>query len=555
MKKKIKFAVIIVIFIFLFCVLFVLSSLGGLRFFIPHYFGIAGAPLLEKNYLVLFQNNNELRPGGGFISAYGILKFRNGMFSGLEVKDVFGDIDGHEFIEPPYPQKELLQGAFYQGYTFRDSNYFADYPKTVTEIMKMYRLTDIKTTFNGVFAVNIKVLEDALKIIDSVKAENLEFTSDNVFEMLEYSLHNIDQHDIEQIKNRKSILGPLSNAIIKKVIVSPLRWRDICDMIVKDLNEKHIMLYFFNEGLQKVIDEKGWGGAWPAPSGDFLAVVEANLAGMKSDRYIKRNVEYSLQLWEDVEKGGYTLTGKVKINIEHFGNYNVPISGPYSGYIRVYMPKGTKLKTSNVTVNNENSNTNEIFGTIVKLKPGESLTLDYTFEMPLNIFDGKNYNLDIVKQPGTIDDNYSVIIEAPEGVTLSSDSFETRENYAIWEGDLLKDRNFSFTVIPDKLGPRVAYTELTNLTDLLIVFNERVRGESMNEAFNYSIEDMDITNPGIHDNVVVNEISLNYRDLKLKFSGMTNQPGEFYKVTIKKGFDIHGNPIQPIPKEFTIVQR
>jgi len=373
--------------------------------------------------------------------------------------------------------------------------------------------------------------------------------------MIEYSLHNNDMHDIEQIKNRKSILGPLSNAIIKKAIFSPLKWRDICDMAVKNLNEKHIMLYFFNTGLQNTIDEKVWGGAWPKPRGDYLAVVEANLAGMKSDRYIKRNIEYSLQLWEDVEKGGYVLTGKVRIIMEHFGNYNVPISGPYSGYIRVYMPKGTKLKTSNVKTNTEVSDTNEIFGTIVKLKPGERQTLEYTFEMPQTIFNGKNYHLDIVKQPGTIDDNYSVIVEAPEGVTLTSDSFETRENYALWEGDLLKDRSFDFTIIPDKLGPRIAYTELQNLDNILVVFNERVKGEAMYDALNYSLEDLDITNPGIHDNVSIKNISLNYRDLKLNISGMTTQPGEFYKLTIKKGFDIHGNSIQPIPKELTIVQR
>jgi len=326
-------------------------------------------------------------------------------------------------------------------------------------------------------------------------------------------------------------------------------------MAVKNLNEKHILLYFFNEGLQRTIDEKIWGGAWPKPRGDYLAVVEANLAGMKSDRYIKRNVEYSLQLWEDIEKGGYVLTGKARIIMEHFGNYNVPISGPYSGYIRVYMPKGTKLKTSNVKTNTEVSDTNEIFGTIVKLKPGERQTLEYTFEMPQTIFNGKNYHLDIVKQPGTIDDNYSVIVEAPEGVTLTSDSFETRENYALWEGDLLKDRSFDFTVIPDKLGPRIAYTELQNLDNILVVFNERVKGEAMYDTLNYSLEDLDITNPGVHDNVSIKNISLNYRDLKLSISGMTTQPGEFYKLTIKKGFDIHGNSIQPIPKELTIVQR
>ncbi len=94
-KKSLRAVYLTLFFIILTFILFTLSSLSGLRFFIPHYFSIAGGPFNEKNYLVLFQNNNELRPTGGFISAYGILKFRNGLFAGLEVNDVFGDIADH----------------------------------------------------------------------------------------------------------------------------------------------------------------------------------------------------------------------------------------------------------------------------------------------------------------------------------------------------------------------------------------------------------------------------------------------------------------------------
>ena len=32
----------------------------------------------EKTFLILFQNNLELRPGGGFIGSFGILKVRHG---------------------------------------------------------------------------------------------------------------------------------------------------------------------------------------------------------------------------------------------------------------------------------------------------------------------------------------------------------------------------------------------------------------------------------------------------------------------------------------------
>lgn len=553
-KKKLKIYLYTLLFAVLFLFLYVLSSLSGLRFFIPHYFNIAGGPFSEKNYLVLFQNNNELRPTGGFVSAYGVLKFKNGIFSGIEVKDVFGEIDDHEYIEPPYPQKQLLDGKFYQGYTFRDANYYADFPQSVAELLKLYRLTDSKTNFDGVIAVNLKVLEDLLDILNNVKVGDIRFTKGNVFEMLEFSLHNIDYHDTEEVAKRKSILGPLSKELIKKTIFSPLKWRDVSDMVVKNLNEKNIQLHFFNSSLQNAVFEKGWSGTWAKTDGDFLAVVEANLAGMKSDRYIKRDINYRLQIWEE-SKNNYKLNAKVVVNMEHFGDYNVPISGKYSGYVRVYAPKGSMLKKSNVTTQKETSSDYAIFGTIVKLDPGQKQTLEFEYEVPSEIFKNNNYKLNLIKQSGTINDSYSIVVEGPQGMIIDSDDFEGRENYAIWEGNLLRDTVLEFNLLSDRIGPRIAYSNINNLGEILIVFNERIDPKIFEELANYEIADIDKTNKDMTDKITVKKARVDFRDLWLTVEGMTEQPEEFYMLMIAAGEDLHGNSIDPTPKEVTFVQR
>jgi hypothetical protein len=484
-----------------------------------------------------------------------MVKFKNGLFKGFEINDVFGDIADHEYIDPPYPQKELLDGPFYQGYTFRDANFEANFPETAEEILKMYRLTDMQTNIDGVFAVNLNILEDVLEIIGDIEVEGLTFTAENSFELLEFSLNNIDYHNVEEIKNRKGILKPLGVAMIKKAVFSPLKWRDLSDMVVKNLNEKNIQLHFFNTGLQNKIDDKGWSGVWPEPKGDFLAVVEANLAGLKSDRYIKRDVDYRLQFWENIETGDYSLNGTVTITMEHVGDYNVPISGLYNGYIRLYMPKGTLLKDSNVDVNQVQDDNYSVYGDIVSLKPGERKTLTFNVELPNRIFNGEDYHLDIVKQSGTFTDNYSVVIEAPQGVILTSNNFETREHFAMWQGVLNKDLSLDFKVLPDELGPRIAYTEMRSLEEILIVFNERMAESVLTEPLNITLEDLDITDPEHHDTISIKNARLDYRDLYLEISGMTNQPEEFYQLTIKSAYDVHGNPVQPTPKKITLVQR
>src|SRR6185437_14897925 len=51
----------------------------------PSLFGFNG----KKTYLVLFQNNMELRPGGGFIGSYGTIHVDNGTFDKLQIHDVY----------------------------------------------------------------------------------------------------------------------------------------------------------------------------------------------------------------------------------------------------------------------------------------------------------------------------------------------------------------------------------------------------------------------------------------------------------------------------------
>ncbi|MFZ1654590.1 MAG: DUF4012 domain-containing protein, partial [Candidatus Moraniibacteriota bacterium] len=42
----------------------------------------------ERVFLVLFQNNMELRPGGGFIGSFGILKVKDGSITDFSSNDV-----------------------------------------------------------------------------------------------------------------------------------------------------------------------------------------------------------------------------------------------------------------------------------------------------------------------------------------------------------------------------------------------------------------------------------------------------------------------------------
>ena len=62
----------------------------------------------EKTFLVLFQNNMELRPGGGFIGAFAIVKLKDGKIISMTTHDLSNfDERIPDGIAPPYPMQEL----------------------------------------------------------------------------------------------------------------------------------------------------------------------------------------------------------------------------------------------------------------------------------------------------------------------------------------------------------------------------------------------------------------------------------------------------------------
>lgn len=332
----------------LFCILFVLSALGGLRYFIPYYFEIAGPPFSEKSYLVLFQNEKQLTPSGGAITRYGIIRFSNGFFAGLEKKDT-------PIIACTDP----------------------DFTKCLPETGEIY---------DGIFAVNSRIYEK-----------------------------------------------------LKDTSFSPLAWRNISDIIVRGLNEKDIQLNFFSGNLQKKISAKGWSSKMSVPRKDFLAIVDSNISGNNVNQYIKRDIDYRVDLSDFKAKLTVTLENFAPSLTEHDDN-------TYKSELKIYLAPGTELQKAAVLTLPVESLEYAIYSTNITLKPGDRKVVDYTFIMSEEILKENSYHLDIIKQPGTNQDYYSVIVENPQKWTPASSDFEITDNTAVWRGFLNKDASLNFSI-------------------------------------------------------------------------------------------------------------
>ncbi|MBU0648945.1 DUF4012 domain-containing protein, partial [Patescibacteria group bacterium] len=141
---------------------------------VPHF---AGYPE-SKNYLVLFSNNTELRPSGGFLGTYGLLKVADGEIISFNTHDIYaidGPAESFLRVAPPPPLVKYLKA---DAWFMRDSNWSPDFPTSAEKALWFYseeargivqeRGAPIEAAplvnFNGVVSINPDVVAELLGV-------------------------------------------------------------------------------------------------------------------------------------------------------------------------------------------------------------------------------------------------------------------------------------------------------------------------------------------------------------------------------------------------------
>src|SRR3989338_3775471 len=119
---------------------------------------------------------------------------------------------------------------------------------------------------------------------------------------------------------------------------------------------------------------------------------------MKSNRYITRDVQYELEVTGQTDVlGNPVVKATVTVTLSHEGIWNIPLSGPYTGYLRTMIPLGSNVETEGeVTEDREDV---YVLGELVELQPGESVTYTYSYELPEYVWSEGTYYLHLHKQP------------------------------------------------------------------------------------------------------------------------------------------------------------
>lgn len=383
----------------------------------------------EYSFLVLLQNNMELRPGGGFLGQYAVIKVKNGEVVSSFVEDAnLLDQRISADVSAPYPFPQFMQ---IKKWKFRDSNFSPDFATNVEKAKYFYRLSGRSSEgFDGVIAVNASVFNDVLALTGpiTVPGYNVEFNKDNAVLKLEEIVEKAYLLNPElDTQNRKAIMKKMTPLLIERIF-SVGNITKLADFAHQEINKKNIMINFTDAELQKMVEDVHWDGAvikdW---GGDYLMTVDANMGALKSDYYIKRSLSYDVDLTQP--KPLVTL----KMLYQHTATYGDWRTSDYHSYLRVYVPEGSNLLERKMVgwpnVQKEFGKT--YFGVKVDVLIGGQTEGLIVYELPERFHSDGNYKLLIQKQSGVGDVPVKVHIKTAD------DEF----NY---EGILEKDLKLEF---------------------------------------------------------------------------------------------------------------
>jgi hypothetical protein len=461
------------------------AAQGGLRLAptLPAILGQDG----PRRYLLLAQNEDEIRATGGFITGAGLLTIQNGQIIDLSVMDS-NLVDN--WREKPYdfPPQPFYDYMGLELFLFRDANFWPDFPTSAQKALELYEYGQDSPPLDGVIAIDqefLRLLVEATGPVP-VPGTNQTINANNLVRTLQEARNIQEGQEVgEWVSNRKSFLSGFASAILAKFEtgVSSINPVKLAGNLGAAAETRHLSIYLRDPAAAVALAETGWDGALTThPPGDFLMAIDTNMGYNKVNLFIERSISYELNLAD-----GSSPRATTTLNYRHTGQ---PQSEPclqgvdeefelasdylsladkcYWNYVRVYTPAGSQLidssrqvvpgetmfngvswdRTAETVEEHEGLTT---FATFMLLPQSEEATITFEYELPGNIIstaDGLHvYELKVNKQPGMQTEPLSISVKLPPGASLrdvSPASAQVEGSVIVFRTDL--DSNVVLTI-------------------------------------------------------------------------------------------------------------
>ncbi|NCN03872.1 MAG: DUF4012 domain-containing protein [Candidatus Pacebacteria bacterium] len=364
----------------------------------------------KKTYAIVFQNNQELRPTGGFIQAVGLITVDQGMLVDSQVFSSY-QLDkqlGGEVVPPDDVIRLLGENKWY----LRDSNWNPDFTKSAQQI-SWFLEQQTNESIDGVIGMNLFVFENILKQLGPLELDeyNEIITDKNIYERAEFhsEIKLVDSSEVEDYQT--NLLKYLIRDVLNKGQENPVR---LLSALAKSIEEKQMTIYMRNSDLAQTFSLLGWSGELIKPQCpnqlsalncqvDALIINETNIGINKANYHTSRDDSHVIDLNKDQAKH----TRIIKLNNSAFSN--AWPKGGYKAYFRMYLPKdlvSLSIKIDGETIDEKNYEIStesglNLVGILVETPIKSEKTIEINYVMPIEIDLPFSYVFFNQKQPGT----------------------------------------------------------------------------------------------------------------------------------------------------------
>lgn len=374
----------------------------------------------ERRYLVLALNSGELLPGGGLVTAAGVLPVSAGINGEVDFTDSTRwkeawEAKGGGYIEPPGPLKRYLLQDF--TWNLLVSNWSPDFPTWAQQALDFYQLVHGEQSLDGVIAVDLVALERLLAVTGPKELfveghGSVTFDTNNAV----IELERLTRQSFEPASDRKSVIGDLAQALMSDLLHLPSeKWAQAVDTVRRLGRERHVQVLSFHAEEQTLIRDLNWDGRLRSPEGDFLHFNEASVNSTKLNLIIKPEGTYRIEV-NELGDARHELVLRYSNPLPEWALDKDPtlvrqlmLDGLYGGYLRVFGPRGMSnpaAERNGKPIGTEDmgeDSGNAWFGVFVPLPSGTNaeIRLRWSVTMAASGPGANRYSLYIQKQPGT----------------------------------------------------------------------------------------------------------------------------------------------------------
>jgi len=430
----------------------------------------------KKTYLILLQNNAELRPGGGFIGSYAVLTVDKGMIVDFSIHDVYdadGQLRGH--VEPPFAIRRYLSSVHLY---LRDSNFDVDFTKSAFLAAFMYQ-QETHQKVDGVIGIDLSFIKEIIGAAGQIylPTYNLTITEDNFFMQAE---NHSEKNFFPGSSQKQAFLNETFKSLQDKFITGKgINYLQMLEAISTAAKEKNLIFAFADSNIQDLFTVNGFSSSlWDNRKeeeqtvNDFFGINEANLGVNKVNYYIARKVRQNVT----IENDG-SIQEQATLDFTNSSTGQWP-GGIYKVFLRFILPKDSILAKvtideveqkivpaitnplqyeapnflppTGLEVEREDEAGKTIYGFLALVPPSknQSITIFYQLSKKTEVNLPKNiYDLKYFKQPGT--DIYpflfSINIPSSDKPIKKISMGELKDSQTVFNSNLDSDFDFHFT--------------------------------------------------------------------------------------------------------------